>query len=403
MKYFINMNKKFEGIYLIDEKDTVEKNKRDYIKVECPCCHKKRYIRKTLLSNKNKQRPLSTICSSCSGRVEHFFYKENEKDIFSYTFIKDEKIYIDDCFIDILKFQKLELDKNKYVKIRVSHNKSIPLHRFIMGVSDKNILIDHINHNTLDNRKINLRIATKRENSINTKNNIKNRTGFKNISICDREKKWFCQFADDKNKKNTKRFKNFLDAYNYVYDNYYSKSEFSYLLLDDKTKVFRYAGVQPDDVVNGEGIGFTFYTQYCPHRCNSCHNPQTWDKNGGMIFDKNVFNNIINYFEQTPFADRLTLSGGDPLASLELSNLIASEFKRLYPEKKLWIYTGYTYEYLLSDIKYKPILELTDVLVDGKFEIDKRDTTLAFKGSSNQRIIDVQKSLREDKVILYIK
>ena len=170
-------------------------------------------------------------------------------------------------------------------------------------------------------------------------------------------------------------------------------------IFDNKT--FRYAGVYYDDIANGEGLGCVFFTQYCPHKCKGCHNPSTWSRDGGMEFTEDVFNNIMNYFENTPFADRLTLSGGECLSNLELTNLIASEFKRRFPERKLWIYTGYKFEELLNKPKYSSILEMTDIIVDGKFELDKRDITLAFRGSSNQRIIDVKKSLENNQIILY--
>lgn len=163
----------------------------------------------------------------------------------------------------------------------------------------------------------------------------------------------------------------------------------------------RYAGLQFDDVCNGEGVGVVFFTQSCSKKCLGCHNPQTWCKNGGKPFTEDIFNSIMNYFEQTPFADRLTLSGGDPLENLEISNYIASEFKRRFPNNKLWVYTGFTFEELIDDMKYLPILKITDVLIDGRFEIDKKDLSLKFRGSSNQRIIDVKKTLTEGKIVLY--
>ena len=109
----------------------------------------------------------------------------------------------------------------------------------------------------------------------------------------------------------------------------------------------------------------------------------------------------MTYFETKPYANHLSLSGGDPLANLELTNFIASEFKYRFPSKKIWIWTGYKYEDLIKDKKYWPILELCDVLVDGRY-IDKlRDLTLKFRGSSNQRVIDVQKSLKAKEIVLW--
>ena len=164
---------------------------------------------------------------------------------------------------------------------------------------------------------------------------------------------------------------------------------------------FRFSDIYVDDIVNGEGVGVVLFTQFCSHMCKGCHNSSTWSKNGGKKFTQDSFDFIFDYFKDTPYASRLTLSGGDPLENLQLSNYVASEFKRMYPNKKLGVYTGYTYEQIKDEIKYMPILELCDVLVDGKFELDKRDIKLKYKGSSNQRVIDVQESLKQNKVILY--
>lgn len=396
----INIIDKYKGVYIIFEDDIIIKNNREYVKVQCPYCKEFRYIRKTLLSENNKQKPNSTLCSKCHKKIEHLFFKDNESDLFSYMIVNNNRIYIDDDDIDKVKNLNIQITNN-YAIIRYRNNKTEPLHRFVINADKSNIeCVDHINHNTLDNRKENLRPANKSSNAKNTKIPKNNKTGFKNISICDRDKKWFCQYRDNDGIRHTKRFEKFIDAYCFMYDNYYSKDEFSYSIMNDNNKKFKYAGLIFDDVCNGLGIGAVFFTQFCPHHCKGCHNPQTWNKDGGIDFNKDVFESIVEYFNKSIFSDRLTLSGGDPLANLELTNYIASEFKRLFPEKKLWIYTGYTYEELIKDIKYIPILELADVLVDGKFEEDKRDITLSFKGSSNQRIIDLNKSTRDNIVLL---
>lgn len=400
MKGYLEMSEKFKGQYLIFKNDIIRKNGRDYIKVKCPCCYEERYIRKTLLNKNNKQYPLSTICHNCSSKTEFIFFKEKEEDSFSYILINNEKVYVDDDILEKIKNLNIQLVKG-YAIIK-KEKKTIPLHRF---VSDADKLgwecVDHINHNTLDNRKINLRKANRRENSLNTKINTKNKTGFKNIILRKEKKnKWYCQYKIY-GERTTKTFEHFLDAYNYMYNEKYSKSDFTYSIFQDATKEPRYAGLLFDDLCNGEGVGAVFFTQSCSKKCLGCHNPQTWSKNGGKVFTEDVFNSIIDYFEQTPFAERLTLSGGDPLENLEISNYIASEFKRRFPKNKLWVYTGFTFEELIEDVKYLPILEMTDVLIDGRFEIDKRDLSLKFKGSSNQRVIDVKKTLTEGKIILY--
>lgn len=176
-------------------------------------------------------------------------------------------------------------------------------------------------------------------------------------------------------------------------------------LLNDnvvsKNIYLEYAGIEFDDVANGVGLGLVFFTQYCPHHCKGCQNPQTWERNKGIKFTEDVFNQIINYYKQTPFANRLTISGGEPFENLIIVNYIVAEFKRLYPQKKVWIYTGYLFEDLVRDMKNFALLEMSDFLVDGKFEIDKRDITLQFRGSTNQRIIDIQKTLEKGEIVLY--
>lgn len=398
----LSMSEKYDGVYLVFD-NIVIKDGREHIEVQCPCCLQNRFIRATLLSNNNKQKPKSTICHDCSAKTEILFYKEKESDDYSFTIVNGEKVFIDDDDINKIKNVKLQLSiDKKYVEMRLPKNKLISLHRWLMCADENNAkVIDHINHNTFDNRKCNLRYANTSDNMLNTKISICNNTGFKNISICkNRKAKWFCQFIENK-KRITKRFKKFLDAYNYMYENHYSKKQFVYSVLQDATLNLRYSGIEFDDVSNGDGLGAVFFTQYCPHHCKQCHNPQTWSKYGGKEFNIDVFNNLMRYYESVPFANRLTISGGDPLASLEVTNFIASEFKRRYPNKQLWIYTGYLFEDLIKDSKYLPILELTDVIIDGKFDINKRDVTLKFRGSANQRIIDVSKSLKQGEIVLY--
>lgn len=165
--------------------------------------------------------------------------------------------------------------------------------------------------------------------------------------------------------------------------------------------VLEYAGIEFDDVANGSGLGAVFFTQYCPHHCKGCQNPQTWNRNGGLKFTQSVLDELFDFYEQTPFATRLTISGGEPFENISLVNRIVSKFKNLYPTKKVWIYTGYLFEDLMKDVKNLPLITMADYIVDGKFEINNRDVTLLFRGSSNQRIIDVQKSITESKTILW--
>ena len=163
--------------------------------------------------------------------------------------------------------------------------------------------------------------------------------------------------------------------------------------------MWRYAGIEYYDAVNGDGLGAVIFLQGCPHHCKGCHNPQTWDPNGGIKFDESVLDEMFKFFATVAYAYRLTISGGDPIANPEFTYYIASRFKQRFPHKELWLYTGYDYEYVARVFPY--IVEICDFIVDGKFELDKRDITLQFRGSSNQRIIDVQKTLDAGKVIEY--
>lgn len=171
---------------------------------------------------------------------------------------------------------------------------------------------------------------------------------------------------------------------------------------------WRYAGIEYDDVANGIGLGAVFFTQGCPHHCTECQNPQTWSMDGGMKFTDTVFDQLMQYYYDIPYTSRLTFSGGDPFASPELVYHILLKFKTIFPHKAVWLYTGYKFEDFAFNLQtseteqliYK-IIRLCDVIVDGQFEIDKRDITLQFVGSSNQRIIDVKKSISKGETILW--
>lgn len=162
----------------------------------------------------------------------------------------------------------------------------------------------------------------------------------------------------------------------------------------------RIAGIVEESIVDGPGIRFVIFTQGCFHNCNGCHNPQTHDVNGGKIID---ICDIVSKIEEDPLLKGITLSGGEPfLQAASLSNLIDS-----IDTKKLDVitYTGYTYEELLENAtkenNFMELLNRTDILIDGRFEIDKKKEGLKFRGSSNQRAIDVKESLKENKAIEY--
>ena len=159
----------------------------------------------------------------------------------------------------------------------------------------------------------------------------------------------------------------------------------------------KYAGLIKDDVNNGLGVGLTLFTQGCPHHCKGCQNPETWSFTGGKDYTPEVYKEIIEYFINNSYATRLTLSGGDPLYSPQIITPLCEEIKKIRPDVKIWVYTGHVFE----DVKDNPILQYIDVMIDGPFILEQRDITLAFRGSANQRIIDVQRSLNKGEVVLY--
>ena len=151
-----------------------------------------------------------------------------------------------------------------------------------------------------------------------------------------------------------------------------------------------------DTMVDGPGLRTSIYCAGCPNACPGCHNPQTWDINAGHEMSTEE---IMQVIMADPFAN-VTFSGGDPMFQAEgfteLARAIHSE-----SSKTIWCFTGYTFERLMTMPRQRALLEEIDVLVDGPFVQAKRDPDLYFRGSSNQRLIDVRKSLKAGKAIAY--
>lgn len=157
------------------------------------------------------------------------------------------------------------------------------------------------------------------------------------------------------------------------------------------------ADLQQDSIVDGLGIRTVIWTQGCSHNCPSCHNPSTHDFNGGELAQ---LNDVIEALESLEGQDGVTFSGGDPMFQAKQCSILAKKVHEL--GMNVWAYTGFTYEELLEKGN-KDILNFLseiDVLIDGKFELSKKSLDLQFRGSSNQRIIDVKKSLENHEVIL---
>lgn len=169
----------------------------------------------------------------------------------------------------------------------------------------------------------------------------------------------------------------------------------------------KYHNITKADMLNGEGLRVVLWTSGCSHNCTACQNAITWNCNDGLDFDLEAKEEIFKELEQD-YCSGLTLSGGDPLFIKnreDISKLVV-EVSEKFPNKTIWIYTGYTFEELLleknSDKYIETILNNTDVLLDGKFIIHLAQEKLHYVGSSNQCIIDVKNSLKENRKILYI-
>lgn len=148
--------------------------------------------------------------------------------------------------------------------------------------------------------------------------------------------------------------------------------------------------------VDGSGFRDTLFVNYCPHRCDGCHNPETWDKkNGRDVTLKEVYESLTK-----SDITNITYSGGEPFCQAEKLAMLSEEIRK-NTNKTIWIYSGYTFEQIVADEKKLRLLELCDVLVDGRFDKNQAKLNMRFKGSENQRIIDVKKSLETGAVVLW--
>lgn len=156
----------------------------------------------------------------------------------------------------------------------------------------------------------------------------------------------------------------------------------------------RYSGLLRNDLAAAPGISVTFFTQGCPHRCKGCHNPETWDFNGGKEFTPEVLYEIYDALVANGVKRSFCIMGGEPMCqeNLFLTCMLLQNIKLRFPQVKTYLWTGYYYEQLLqmTDPKVKLILDMVDVLIDGPYDEKKRDITLKMRGSSNQSIIDLK-------------
>lgn len=160
----------------------------------------------------------------------------------------------------------------------------------------------------------------------------------------------------------------------------------------------KYHNITKDDMLNGDGLRVVLWVSGCEHGCKECHNQITWNPNDGLDFDDNAKQEIFDLLDKD-YISGITFSGGDPLflGNRETIGEFIKEIKEKYPHKTIWLYTGYTFE----QIKDLDLINDIDVLVDGKFMIQLFDPQLHWKGSANQRVIDVQETLKLNKIVLH--
>ena len=152
-----------------------------------------------------------------------------------------------------------------------------------------------------------------------------------------------------------------------------------------------YHNITKGDIVNGDGIRVVLWVSGCSHHCKECHNPETWDQNSGILFDESAKEEIFHELRRKEISG-ITFSGGDPLFinNRPIIESLMQEIKTKFPKKTIWLYTGYKFE----EISNLELLKYVDVIVDGEFEIKNKKPKLKWKGSSNQRVIDVQKTIQ---------
>lgn len=157
----------------------------------------------------------------------------------------------------------------------------------------------------------------------------------------------------------------------------------------------RYQKISRYDTANGLDIGVVLWVSGCPHHCPGCHNQVTWEPTSGQEFTAVAMREVIEALD-SPYVNRLTLSGGDPLApyNRDATLRVARDIKTVYHDKSIWCYTGYTWDQVCD----LPIMQYLDVLVDGRYMSNLRDARLPFMGSYNQRVINVPLSLQEGSI-----
>ena len=162
----------------------------------------------------------------------------------------------------------------------------------------------------------------------------------------------------------------------------------------------RYHNITTDDMLNGDGLRTVLWVAGCEHCCERCHNPETWDINGGIVFDEEAEKELFDKLGK-PYISGLTFSGGDPLHTENRTGItrLAKKIRSLFPEKTIWLYSGYMWEQVCE----LEIMKYVDVFVDGLYIDAFRDVQLYWRGSSNQRVIDTKKTIAGGEIVLHCK
>ena len=166
-------------------------------------------------------------------------------------------------------------------------------------------------------------------------------------------------------------------------------------------KNLRVAGFSKESIVDGEGYRYVIFVQGCNHKCPGCQNPETWDFNAGTVYDEDKLKEILNEISEDPIIDGVTLSGGDPFYQAEACVELVKAIKTLRPELNIWAYTGFVWDELIKDPDRLELVKYCDVIVDGPFILGKRSLDVLFRGSTNQRLIDVKKTLEVGNITLF--
>lgn len=158
------------------------------------------------------------------------------------------------------------------------------------------------------------------------------------------------------------------------------------------------------DISNGEGVGISLFTQGCHFHCRNCFNSETWDFDGGKEWTEEVEKDFLR-LAANPHIKRISLLGGEPLANENLDGVLdlVNEIRLSYPQKNIWLYSGFTWDEVLNgdnEIR-KEIISKCDVMIDGRYVDELRDISLKWKGSTNQNVIDIQESIKQERLVLY--